>query len=143
MAGFPCTFPCDQLLQSDVFPDHQQRLSRILQHVVDLAAFGPRIDLLAFDEQRYGPPAFDGLEQADLELRPEGGQQAANAVERESPASQIGEDHQLEQLNRRVAPLSVAACFGLVRSNRGNEQATRVPPLQLSGAEARQRSHLA
>ena len=128
---------------ASVLAHHQQRLLRVLEHVVDLAGLGPREDLLAVDEERDRPAAFDGFEQPDLEARAQHVEQSADARDRKPAAAQVGQHHQFEQLHRRVAPLGEAAGVGLVRRHRGNEQPARVPPLQLAGAEASQRRHFA
>ena len=63
---------------------------------------------------------------------------------RQPLTAQIGEHHQLEEIDRRVAPLGEAA-GGRAASdaNRRLEQAAVVPPLQLARREAGERRDLA
>ena len=55
---------------------------------------------------------------------------------------QIRQHQQLEQLDRRIAPLGVAAGCGAMGRNGGRHQPARIPELQLPGGQAGQRRHL-
>ena len=63
-------------------------------------------------------------------------------LDREAAAPEIREHQQLEQLDRRVAPLGVAARVGLVRRDGRRQQAAGIPELQLPGAIRESRPRL-
>ena len=86
-------------------------LSRMLNRS---PGFVLRVDVLAVDEERDRPAAFDRFVEPGLEAGLQDLQQLADARDRESLAAQIREHHQLEQLDRRVAALGEAAGLGLV-----------------------------
>src|SRR5437868_226124 len=64
-------------------------------------------------------------------------------VDGEAAPPEIGEHEQLEQFDRRVAALGVAAGVGLVRRNRRGHEAALIPQLQLARRQSGQRGDLA
>jgi hypothetical protein len=115
----------------------------ILQHVVERAGLGLCKNLIAIDEECHRPAAFDGFEQPHLEPHSQDVEQPPNAADREAPPSQVRKDHQLEQLDGRVASLGEAPGLGAMRRHRGLQHSSRIPPLQLPRAESSQRRHFA
>src|SRR5437773_7974892 len=120
-----------ELLQQAFVADDEQRLRGRVQHVVDVAAVRAQIDLPAVREQMHSPPAARRLVQPDSELGSERMKQQVELVDREAPSPQIGEYRQLEEIDRRVAALRVAARLGAPRRNCGRYQPARAPDLQL------------
>src|SRR5207247_4352112 len=64
-------------------------------------------------------------------------------MDREAAPPQVGEHEQLEEVDRRVAPLGVAAGRRAVRRDGRRHQPARIPHLQLTGSETGERRHLA
>ena len=87
----------------------EQRLARRSQQIEELAGFGPCVDFLAVGQQRDGSAAANGVEQADAEPAAQRVEQLADLRHRQPAAPQIRQHRQLEQIDRRIPALGVAA----------------------------------
>src|SRR6266571_565082 len=116
-----------QILQQTFVSDDEQRLRRRLQQVEERAARRPRVDLPAVRQQLHRAAAARRVEETLPELLLQDPEDLVKLMDRESAAPEIGEDQQLEQLDRCVAPLRIAAGGSLVRRNGRRQQTTRVP----------------
>src|SRR5262249_60631768 len=106
------------------------------------AGWGARVPLAAVDEQVERLAAAGRIVQPLPELIAQNLQQLVELMDREAAVPEVGEHQQLEQLDRRVAPLGVAARRRLVRRNRRRQQTACVPDLELARREAGPRRRL-
>ena len=133
-----------QFLQQSFVADHEQRLRRRFQQVEELPLRRARVDSAAVGQQLHAAAAAGRFEQPDAELVLQDARRWREAAGIEKPAlAQIGENEQLEQLDRRVAALGVSARRGSMRRNRRRQQTAGVPQLQLPRRQTGHRGHLA
>jgi hypothetical protein len=116
---------------------HQKRLRGLLE-IEQPPVVHSRIELIAANEQGHRPAVADCLVEADAEHVAQSRQQPAKAWNRKAAAPQIGQDLQLQHVERRVAAFGEATCLGAMGRDRRLEQAPRVPPLQLARSQSRQ-----
>src|ERR1700674_3332366 len=96
-----------QLPEQAFVADGEQRLRRGPQQIEELSARRARVNLASVGEQLDGATTARGGEEPRSELGRQDAQDGVQLVHRESALAQIGEHQQLEELDRRIAPLGV------------------------------------
>src|SRR6516225_433097 len=121
-----------QLLQRAFVAYHQERLGRRFEQVEEVPCRRPRVNLAPIREQLHRPPAAGGVEQPLTELVSQRPKDRVQLGDRKAPVTEVRQDQELEELDRRVTPLRESARGGTVRPNRGRQQPARIPHLKLA-----------
>jgi hypothetical protein len=80
--------------------NHEKRLRRIAEQVVELTARGARIHVAAIRQERERAGASNGVEKPHAEPCLQRLEQQPDAANRHTLSPQLGENHQLQQIHR-------------------------------------------
>ena len=123
--------------------DDQQRLRRIAQQVEEIAVRVARRSSWPSVRSVSGPPPPIVSNSRTPNCSRSVSSSRRSCADRHPLPAQVGEHQQLEQIDRRVAPLGVAAGAVFFDAMCEREQPPRIPPLQLPGREAGHRRDFA
>ena len=101
----------------------------------------PQKQPASIGEQPHLPGIVERLGEPAAEVGAQRVHQLLQVRRREPVPAEIGQDHQLDDVDRRIAALGEPARRRAARRDRGWEHPARVPPLELSRGEPRQSGH--